>query len=127
MQLRSLITVGLAVAAIAVLAAQAGAQKPLGHRGSQPPVSNPYLARISEPGGVGLVSAKPRLLNSYLKRIHEPGGVALVQVASTPSAETGFAWDDTAMGAGFTAGLGLIAAAAWLATRRRTTPAHSSS
>jgi MYXO-CTERM domain-containing protein len=151
MQLKSFITVGIAFAAIAVPVAQAS--NPLGHPGGPGsvgivPAQSSYLGHpggptsvglvpakatstsfrnfVGGPTSVGLVQGKPSSSNSYLGHVGGPGSVGLIQTA-TPSTSTGFAWDDAAIGAGFTAGLGLIAAGAFLATRRRATLAHSSS
>jgi hypothetical protein len=151
---KSLITVALTLAAIAAPAAQAS--NPLGHPGGPVSVgivpakagSASFRALAGGPGSVGLVEARPSSSSSYFRHDFGPGGVGLIQAATpsssylrhdfgpggvgliqaaTPSTGTGFAWDDAAIGAGFTAGLGLIAAGAWLATRRRATLAHSSS
>jgi hypothetical protein len=152
MRLRSLITVGIAVSAIAVPAAQAA--NPLGHPGGPVSVgivpakssylghpggptsvglvpakataSSSFRAVVGGPGSVGLVQAKPSSSNSYFGHVGGPGGVGLIQTP-TAASTTGFAWDDAAIGAAFTLGMILLAAAAWLALRRRATVAHSSS
>ena len=128
MQLKSVITVGLAFVAIAVPVAQAS--NPLGHPGG--PVSVGYVpsqaSYLGHPGGptsVGLVPAKATS-TSFRNFVGGPGSVGLIQTPSV-STSTGFAWDDAAIGSGFTVGLMLLAAAAWLATRRRATLAHSNS
>jgi hypothetical protein len=151
MSRKSLITVGLAIAAIAPTAAQAA--NPLGHPGGPTSVGvvskTSYLGHPGGPSSVGLVLARstvsgpgyvaqmpPPIPRDELARIGSgssfrgvaggPGSVGLVTTrASSPS--SGFAWDDAAIGAGFTAGIGLIAAAAWLASRRRTALVHSNS
>lgn len=152
MKLKSLIIVGLAVAAIAVPAAQAA--NPLGHPGGPVSVgivpaqtsylghpggptsvglvpakaaaSTSFRAVAGGPGSVGLVQARPSSSNSYLGHVGGPGGVGLIQTATTSSG-TSFAWDDAAIGSGFTFGVLFLAAGAWLATRRRATLAHSNS
>jgi hypothetical protein len=152
MQIKSLITIGFAVAAIAVPVAQAS--NPLGHPGGPGsvgivPAQASYLGHpggptsvglvpakaaastsfrnfVGGPGSVGLVQSKPSSSNSYLGHVGGPVGVGLIQTPSV-STSTGFAWDDAAIGSGFTVGLMLLAAAAWLATRRRATLAHSNS
>jgi hypothetical protein len=128
MQLKSFITVGLAFAAIAVPVAQAS--NPLGHPGGPGsvgivPAQSSYLGHPGGPTSVGLVPAKATS-TSFRNFVGGPGSVGLIQ---TPSVSTspGCAWDDAAIGSGFTVGLMLLAAAAWLATRRRATLAHSSS
>jgi hypothetical protein len=128
MQLKSFITVGLAFAAIAVPVAQAS--NPLGHPGGPGsvgivPAQSSYLGHPGGPTSVGLVPAKATS-TSFRNFVGGPGSVGLIQTPSV-STSTGFAWDDAAIGSGFTVGLMLLAAAAWLATRRRATLAHSSS
>jgi len=128
MQLKSFITVGIAFAAIAVPVAQAS--NPLGHPGGPRsvgivPAQSSYLGHPGGPTSVGLVPAKATS-TSFRNFVGSPGSVGLIQTPSV-STSTGFAWDDAAIGGGFTAGIGLLAAAAWLATRRRATLAHSNS
>jgi hypothetical protein len=133
MSRKSLITVTLAAAAIAAPGAQAS--NPLGHRGGPTSVgivpakaaaSTSFRAVAGGPGSVGLVQGKPSSSNSYFGHVGGPGGVGLIQT-QTASSSTSFAWDDAAVGSGFTIGVMLLAAAAWLTTRRRATLAHSSS
>jgi hypothetical protein len=149
---KSLIATAVAVTAIAVPAAQAA--NPLGHPGGPVSVgivpaktsylghpggptsvgivpakaaaSTSFRAVAGGPGGVGLVQGKPSASNSYFGHVGGPGSVGLVQTQSASSSSR-FAWDDAAIGSGFTLGVILIAAGAWLTTRRRATLAHSNS
>lgn len=134
MKLRSLITSGLVVAAIAVPAAAAGSDDSyIGHPGGpggagpvlvQQDPSDSYIGHPGGPGAAGPVLVQQDASGSYIGHPGGPGAAGpLVPVGAAPTAG-GFDWADGAVGAGFMAGIGLLAAGAALMLRRRGMLAH---
>jgi len=147
MKLRSLITLGLTLTAIAVPTAIAG---PLdsyignqGGRGAAVPVlaasngtfravaggpgaAGPVLAASNRtfravaggPGAAGPVLAEPNPSNSYLGHEGGPGAAGPI-LTERSVAGNGFDFADAAVGGAFVAGIALLAGAALMARRRR--------
>jgi hypothetical protein len=111
MKLRSLITLGLAVAAVAVPVAQAGN-------------SDSYIGHPGGPGAAGPVLPEYNGVPLDRDLVGGPGGAGPVLSVPARSTGGGFDWADAAVGGGFVAGIALLAAAAAMLVRGRREPAH---
>ena len=126
MKLRSLITLGLTLTAIAVPTAIAGPlDSYIGHQGG-PGAAGPVLAASNGtfravaggPGAAGPVLAEPNPSNSYLGHEGGPGAAGPI-LTERSVAGNGFDFADAAVGGAFVAGIALLAGAALMARRRR--------
>jgi hypothetical protein len=104
MKLRSLTTLALVIATVAVSVSRAdNIDSYIGHpvgTGATGPVVLPAGSYIGHPGG--------------------PGASGPALVATTARASSGgFDWGDAGVGAGFASGIALLTTGAWLASRRR--------
>ena len=110
MKLRWIITLGLAIAAIAVPAAQAGG-------------SDSYIGHAGGPGAAGPVLPEYHRVPLSRQLIGGPGGAGPVLSVPARSAGESFDWAAAAVGGGFVAGIAILVAAAIFARARRE-PAH---
>src|SRR6266498_4153538 len=122
MKLRSLITLGLTLTAIAVPTAIAGPlDSYIGHQGG-PGAAGPVLAASNRtfravaggPGAAGPVLAEPNPSNSYLGHEGGPGAAGPI-LTERSVAGNGFDFADAAVGGAFVAGIALLAGAALMA------------
>lgn len=111
MKLRSLITLALAVAAVAIPVAPAGN-------------SDSYIGHPGGPGAAGPVMPEYNGVALNRELIGGPGGAGPVLSVPARSKGEGFDWADAAVGGGFVAGIALLAAAAAMLVRGRREPAH---
>jgi hypothetical protein len=111
MKIRSIITLVLAVLAVAVPVARAGN-------------SDSYIGHPGGPGAAGPVLPEYNGVPLNRDLIGGPGGAGPVLSVPARSTAEGFDWAAAAVGGGFVAGIAILVAAAAMLARGRREPAH---
>jgi hypothetical protein len=111
MKLGSIITLGLAVVAIAVPVARAGG-------------SDSYIGHPGGPGAAGPILPEYDGVPLNRELIGGPGGAGPVLSVPARTTGDGFDWAAAAVGGGFVAGIAILVAASALLARGRRQPAH---
>jgi hypothetical protein len=111
MKIRSIITLVLAVLAVAVPVARAGN-------------SDSYIGHPGGPGAAGPVLPEYNGIPLNRELIGGPGGAGPVLNVPSRSTAEGFDWAAAAVGGGFVAGIAALSAAGAILARGRRQPVH---